>query len=173
VADAVPRIERATAADVPEILGFIRALADYEHLADQVVATEEALRESLFGARPQAEVVFACSGAERVGFALFFETYSTFLGRKGLYLEDLFVKPEQRGRGHGKALLQFLARTAVERGCGRFEWAALDWNAPAIGFYESLGAVQLLEWTTFRLTGDALLRLARSPLPPEGGRGIG
>jgi GNAT superfamily N-acetyltransferase len=171
VARVLPQIERATAADVPEILAFIRALADYEHLSDQVVATEEALRSSLFGERPAAEVVFSRGGADRAGFALFFETYSTFLGRRGLYLEDLFVKPEQRGQGHGKALLQFLARTAVERGCGRFEWAALDWNAPAIGFYEKLGAVKLSEWTTFRLTGDALLRLARSPLPPEEGEG--
>jgi GNAT superfamily N-acetyltransferase len=167
------RIERAVAADVPEILSFIRALAEYERLADHVVATEEDLRESLFGPRPAAEVVFVRAGGERVAFALFFETYSTFLGRRGLHLEDLFVKPAHRGRGYGKALLVHLARVAVERGCGRFEWAALDWNAPAIAFYEKLGAVALDEWRTFRLTGASLEAVARLPQDGEDGGEVG
>jgi GNAT superfamily N-acetyltransferase len=158
-------IESATVGDVPEILRFIRALAEYEHLSEQVVATEEALRESLFGERPAAEVVFVREGGERVGFALFFQTYSRFLGRRGLYLEDLFVKPEHRGRGYGRALLVHLARLAVARGCGRFEWAVLDWNAPAIGFYEKMGAVMLREWRTCRVTGERLDALARLALP--------
>jgi GNAT superfamily N-acetyltransferase len=164
---ATVRIERATAADVPDILAFIQGLAEYERLLDNVVATEERLRDSLFGARPAAEVVFACAGDERVGFALFFETYSTFLAQRGLYLEDLFVKPEHRGQGYGKALLAHLARIALERGCGRFEWAVLDWNAPSIGFYKSLGARPMEEWTTFRLTGDALESLASLDPPPQ------
>ena len=159
-------IERATAADVPDILSFVRALAEYERLADAVVATEEALRETLFGARPAAEVVFARVGDERVGFALFFETYSTFLGQRGLHLEDLFVKPEHRGQGHGKTLLAHLARVAVERGCGRFEWAVLDWNAPSIAFYKNLGAQPMDDWTTFRVTGAALTALARLHATP-------
>jgi len=159
----VADIEPATVADVPDILSFIRALAEYEHLAEHVVATEDALRASLFGPQPAAEVVFVREGDERVGFALFFETYSTFLGRKGLYLEDLFVKPEYRGRGHGRALLVHLSQEAVARGCGRFEWAALEWNTPAIGFYEKLGAVRLTEWRTFRLAGESLEALARLP----------
>ena len=154
-------IESATRADVPEILSFIRALAEYEHLSADVVATEDGLRESLFGQHPCGEVVFARDGGVRVGFALFFHTYSTFLGRKGLYLEDLFVKPEHRGRGYGKALLQHLANVAIERGCGRFEWAVLHWNAPAIGFYEKLGARAMNEWTVYRVTGAALQALAR------------
>jgi len=154
-------IESATRADVPEILSFIRALAEYEHLSADVVATEDGLRESLFGPHPCGEVVFARDGGVRVGFALFFHTYSTFLGRKGLYLEDLFVKPEHRGRGYGKALLQHLANVAIERGCGRFEWAVLHWNAPAIGFYEKLGARAMNEWTVYRVTGAALQALAR------------
>ena len=154
-------IERATAADVPEILAFIRGLAEYERLESSVVATEEKLRESLFGARPAAEVIFVRNGSERVGFALFFETYSTFLGQRGLYLEDLFVKPEHRGLGYGKALLVHLARLAVDRGCGRFEWSVLGWNEPAIGFYRRLGAQPMEEWHLFRLTGAPLEALAR------------
>ena len=160
-------IAPAAESDIPAILSFIRALAEYERLSDAVVATEETLRESLFGARPAAEVVFARVGEERVGFALFFETYSTFLAQRGLYLEDLFVKPEHRGLGYGRALLAHLARMAVARGCGRFEWALLDWNAPAIGFYKSLGARPLDEWTTFRLAGDALARLAALDAAPQ------
>jgi len=154
-------IENATADDVPEILAFIRGLAEYERLGSAVVATEEKLRESLFGPRPAAEVVFVRGHAERVGFALFFETYSTFLGQRGLYLEDLFVKPEHRGRGYGKALLVHLARLAVQRGCGRFEWSVLDWNEPAITFYRGLGAQEMTEWNLYRLTGAPLEALAR------------
>jgi len=160
VSDSGIRIEPATAADVAEILSFIRALAEYERLADRVVATEESLRASLFGERPAAEVVFARAGADRVGFALFFHSYSTFLGQRGLYLEDLFVKPEHRGRGHGKALLAHLARIAIERGCGRMEWMALEWNAPAIEFYRKLGATTLDDWRFFRLPGGRLRALA-------------
>jgi GNAT superfamily N-acetyltransferase len=156
------RIEGARISDSAEVLAMIRALASYEKLSHEVVATEEALRESLFGERPAAEVVLARVGDETVGFALFFHNYSTFLGRKGLYLEDLFVKPEHRGRGYGRALLVHLARLGVERGCGRLEWAVLDWNASAIAFYRSLGAVPLDDWTVFRVTGDGLRRLAET-----------
>jgi GNAT superfamily N-acetyltransferase len=156
------RIEEAGIRDCGEILAMIRALAAYEKLSQDVVATEEALRESLFGERPAAEVVFARVGNENVGFALFFHNYSTFLGRKGLYLEDLFVKPEHRGRGYGRALLAHLARLALGRGCGRLEWAVLDWNAPAIAFYRSLGATPLDDWTVFRVTGAGLRLLAGS-----------
>jgi GNAT superfamily N-acetyltransferase len=155
------RIESATADDVGDVLSMIRGLAEYERLADQVVATEDGLRESLFGPSPAAEVVFARAGGETVGFALFFHNYSTFLGRRGLYLEDLFVRPEHRGRGYGRALLAHLARLAVARNCGRLEWAVLDWNAPAIAFYRSLGAAPLDDWTVFRVTGDRLRELAR------------
>ena len=157
------RIEPARERDVPLILQLIKGLADYEKLAHEVTASEEALHSSLFGQQPAAEVVLAYADAEPVGFALFFHNYSTFLGRRGLYLEDLFVLPEWRGRGAGRALLTHLARLAVERGCGRFEWSVLDWNAPAIRFYQSLGARPMDEWTVFRLTGDALARLAGSP----------
>ncbi len=153
-------IRPATAQDVPAILGFIRALAHYEHLEHEVVATEESLRDTLFGPRPYAEVVFACVDEEPMGFALFFHNYSTFLGKPGIYLEDLFVRPEARGRGLGKRLLTWLAKTTVERDCGRLEWAVLDWNAPSIGFYKSLGAMHKSEWQIFRLTGDALVALA-------------
>ncbi len=153
-------IVSASVSDIPLILSFIRKLAEYEKLSDQVVATEERLREGLFGARPMAEVVLAYLAGEPVGFALFFHNFSTFLARPGIYLEDLFVDPPQRGKGVGKALLIHLAGIAKERGCGRFEWAVLDWNQPAIEFYKGLGAVPQDDWTSFRVTGDALDRLA-------------
>ena len=156
------RIERATERDVPLILRLIKELADYERMADEVVATEDALRQTLFGARPAAEVVVAYVGSEPAGFALFFHNYSTFLAKPGLYLEDLFVVPKFRGRGCGKALLTHLAALAVERNCGRFEWSVLDWNEPAIGFYKKLGAKPMDTWTIFRVTGDALHKLAAS-----------
>ncbi|MDH4458094.1 MAG: GNAT family N-acetyltransferase [Nevskia sp.] len=149
-------IEAATVADVPTILRLIRALAEYERLSHEVVATEDSLRAALFGERPGAECLIAREDGEPVGFALYFHNFSTFLSRRGLYLEDLFVEPAQRGKGYGKALLQRLAHIAVERGCGRLEWSVLDWNAPAIGLYESLGARLLIEWRIFRLTGEAL-----------------
>lgn len=158
-ADALT-IEPAAERDVPLILSFIRKLAEYEKLSHQVAATEALLREWLFGPRPVAEVVIAYLAVEPVGFALYFHNFSTFLGRSGIYLEDLFVDPPHRGKGVGKALLMHLARLASERGCGRFEWAVLDWNQPAIDFYRSLGAMPLDDWTLFRLTGDALDRLA-------------
>jgi GNAT superfamily N-acetyltransferase len=153
-------IRPATPADVPLILRFIRELAEYERLAHEVVATEDGLRDTLFGARPYAEVVIAEEGGEPAGFALFFHNYSTFLGRPGIYLEDLYVRPELRGKGTGRALLAHLARLAVERGCGRLEWWVLDWNEPAIRFYRALGAQPMDDWTVFRVTGDALKRLA-------------
>jgi len=155
------RIVSATARDVPLILYFIRALAEYERLADKVSATEASIREELFGERPSAEAIIAYDGDEPVGFALFFHNFSTFVGRRGLYLEDLFVKPEERGKGVGRRLLNHLAALAKERQCGRMEWAVLDWNEPAIKFYRSLGAAPMDEWTVFRLSGDALERLAR------------
>ena len=148
--------------EVPEVLRFIRELAVYERLEHEVVATEAALRAALFGPRPYAEVAFACLDGTPVGFALFFHNFSTFVGKPGIYLEDLFVRPEARGRGVGRSLLAWLARTALERGCGRLEWAVLDWNEPAIGFYRSLGAADQSEWTTYRLDGPALTRLAES-----------
>ncbi len=154
------RIEAATPADVPTLLTLIRELAAFERLLDEVQATEQQLHEGLFGARPSAEVVVARAGTEVVGFALFFHNFSTFLGKPGLYLEDLFVRQQYRGQGCGEALLRYLARLAVERGCGRFEWSVLDWNQRAIDFYKNLGAVPLAEWTIFRVTGDALTRLA-------------
>ena len=153
-------IRPATEQDVPLIQGFIRDLARYEHLEHEMVATEEGLRKTLFGERRYAEVVFACVGDDPVGFALFFHNYSTFLGKPGIYLEDLFVRPEARGRGIGKRLLAWLAQTAVARDCGRLEWAVLDWNEPSIGFYRSLGAVLKSEWQIFRLSGDPLKALA-------------
>lgn len=154
------RIERATERDLPTILEMIRALAEYERMSDQVVATEAGLRDALFGTKPDAEVILAYADGRPAGFALFFHNFSTFLGRRGLYLEDLFVKPEMRGTGIGKRLLVELARISVERGCGRFEWSVLDWNEPAIGFYKKLGAVPMHDWTIFRVSGDALTRLA-------------
>jgi GNAT superfamily N-acetyltransferase len=152
-------IRSATEADVPLILQFIRDLAIYEKLEHKVIATEETVRRTLFGNPRFAEVVFAEADGKEVGFALFFHNYSTFLGQPGIYLEDLFVKPESRGRGIGKALLAHLAKLARERGCGRLEWAVLDWNTPSINFYKSLGAVPLSDWIVFRLTGEALEKL--------------
>jgi GNAT superfamily N-acetyltransferase len=154
------RIEPAREHDVPLILDLINGLAVYEKLAHEVRATDAGLRASLFGANPAAEVVIAYAGNEPVGFALFFHNYSTFLGKRGLYLEDLFVKPEWRGHGAGRALLTHLAKIAAERDCGRFEWSVLDWNEPAINFYKGLGAKPMDEWTIFRVTGDALSALA-------------
>lgn len=156
------RIEPATAQDVGLILSFIRELAAYERMLGQVVATEDVLREQLFGARPGAEVVIARWEGEPAGFALFFHNFSTFLGQRGLYLEDLFVRPAFRGRGVGRALLAFLARVAMERGCGRLEWSVLDWNEAAIGFYRGLGAAAMSDWTVYRLTGEPLRTLALS-----------
>lgn len=153
-------IRAATEADVALILRFIRDLAEYEKLAHQMVATEDDLRRSLFGPRPYGEVLIGSEGDVPLAFALFFHNYSTFLGKPGLYLEDLFVKPEARGKGYGKAMLKHLARIAHERGCGRFEWWVLDWNEPSIQFYKSLGAIPMDEWTVFRVTGDALTKLA-------------
>jgi len=151
----------ANETDVALILRFIRGLAEYEHLADQVVADEETLRREIFD-RKGAEVLFALENGKEVGFALFFHNFSTFLGRSGLYLEDLFVWPEHRGKGYGKALLRQLAVIAVERGCGRLEWVCLDWNQPSIDFYRSLGAEPQSDWTIYRLTGATLTALAES-----------
>jgi len=155
-------IRPATGRDLPQVLAFIRELAVYERLEDQVLATEADLAAALFAARPYAEVVLGCLDETPVGFALFFHNFSTFLGKPGIYLEDLFVRPEARGLGVGKRLLAWLAHTTLERGCARLDWAVLDWNKPSIGFYLSLGAVAQDEWTTFRLTGAALERLAGS-----------
>ena len=146
--------------DCTLILRFIRGLADYEKMSDQVVATEELLREWIF-VKKKAEVLFICVDDKEVGFALFFHNFSTFLGRAGIYLEDLFVLPEYRNKGYGKALLKKLAQITVSRGCGRLEWACLDWNKPSIEFYKSLGAAVMDEWTTYRLTGDTLMEMAR------------
>ena len=148
----------ATEQDVPLILSFIRSLAEYEHMADEVVATEALLQEWIFEKR-KAEVIFALEDGKETGFALFFHNFSTFLGRAGIYLEDLFVLPEYRGKGYGKGLIQTLARIAVERGCGRLEWWCLDWNTPSIEFYRSLGAVPMDEWTVYRIAGKTLLEL--------------
>lgn len=155
-------IRPATGRDVALILDFIRELAEYERLSHEVVATEGSIREALFGERPFAEVLLAFAGDEPAGFALFFHNFSTFLGQSGLYLEDLFVRPEHRGAGFGRELLIRLARLAVERGCGRLEWSVLDWNEPSIGFYESLGAAAMDDWTVYRLTGGSLEQLAES-----------
>lgn len=145
--------------DVPTIFSLIQGLAEYERLSHEVVGTEELLREHLFGERPYCEVLLAEAAGRAVGFALFFHNYSTFLTRPGIYLEDLFVLPEERGRGYGKALLTALGRLAVERGCGRLEWSVLNWNEPSIRFYKSLGAVPKDEWTINRVSGEALGRL--------------
>ena len=150
---------KAVEGDEGLILSFIKELAEYEHLSDEVIATEELLREWIFH-KNKAEVIFALEGEKEVGFALFFHNFSTFLGRAGIYLEDLFVLKEYRGRGHGKALLKELARIAVERGCGRLEWSCLDWNRPSIDFYLSLGAVPMEEWTVYRVTGATLHDMA-------------
>jgi len=154
------RITSATESDVPAILEMIRELAEYEKLSHVVVATEEQLRHTLFGERPAAEVLLAHWNSEPIGFALFFPNYSTFLAQPGIYLEDLFVKPHARGKGAGLALFIELARIAVTRGCGRVEWAVLDWNEPSIQFYKKLGAIPMDEWTTFRLTREPLAGLA-------------
>jgi GNAT superfamily N-acetyltransferase len=146
------------------ILGFIQALAEFENLTHEVTATEEELRTELFGAAPRAEVLLACEKGTAVGFALFFHNFSTFLSRAGLYVEDLFILPEHRGKGYGRALMLQLAKLARERGCGRFEWAVLDWNQRAIEFYRSLGAEPMSQWIIQRVTGEALERLAERPL---------
>lgn len=153
-------IKSAQQEDVPLILWFIKELAAYERMADKVVATEDGLSESLFGEHPAAEVIIGYSRGEPVGFALFFHNFSTFLGQPGLYLEDLFVKPEFRGQGFGRALLAHLAKLAKQRKCGRLEWWVLDWNESAIKFYRGLGAVAMDEWTVYRVTGEALDKLA-------------
>ena len=153
-------IRTARVEDVLIILQLIRDLATYERAPNEVTATEEQLVEVLFGPRPSAEVLLAFEQDTAVGFAVFFHNFSTWLGRPGLYLEDLFVKPEVRGKGYGRALLVHLAKIARERGCGRMEWAVLDWNDPAIQFYHKLGAAPMDEWTVFRLTGDGIAKLA-------------
>jgi len=154
-------IEPATPDDLPLILALIRELAEYERAPHAVEATEEILGESLFGEEPGAEALIARQGGEPLGFAVYFHNFSTWTGRRGLYLEDLFVRPSARSRGVGKALLTRVAEIAVERGCPRFEWAVLDWNESAIGFYEKLGARPMDEWTVYRMTGDALRGLGR------------
>jgi GNAT superfamily N-acetyltransferase len=154
-------IRPAAPPDVPVVADLIRQLARYEKLEQEVAMTEELLAAGLFGPRPYAEAVLVEEDQRAIGFALFFHNFSTFLARPGIYLEDLFVVPERRGRGIGRALLMHLAKLAVERGCGRLEWAVLNWNRDAIGFYESLGAAPNSEWTVYRLTGEALLRLGR------------
>ena len=156
------QIRPACVEDVPVILQLIRDLATYERAPDEVTATEEQLVEVLFGERPAAEVLLAFEGKSPVGFAVYFYNFSTWLGRPGLYLEDLFVKPENRGKGYGRALLVELAKIAMDRGCGRMEWAVLDWNDSAIQFYRALGAKPMEEWTVFRLTGDGIEKLANA-----------
>jgi GNAT superfamily N-acetyltransferase len=153
-------IRPATVADIPIILELIRALATYERAPNEVTATEDRLNKVLFGEKPVAEVLLAFENETAVGFAVFFHNFSTWLGRPGLYLEDLFVRPEDRGKGYGRALLIHLAKIARERGCGRMEWAVLDWNKPAIQFYRKLGAKSMDEWTVFRLTRDGIAKLA-------------
>jgi len=153
-------IRPATAADVPIILELIRALATYERAPNDVTATEDGLSKVLFGEKPAAEVLLAFENETAVGFAVFFHNFSTWLGRPGLYLEDLFVRPEDRGKGYGRALLIELAKIARDRGCGRMEWAVLDWNEPAIEFYRKLGAKSMDEWTVFRLKRDGIAKLA-------------
>ena len=145
--------------DIPLIINFIKELADYENMSDEVIADEKILEEWIFD-KQKAEVIFPIEDGKEVGFALFFHNFSTFLGRSGIYLEDLYVKPEHRGKGYGKATVKKLASVAVERGCGRLEWSCLDWNKPSIDFYLSLGAVPLSDWTVYRVTGDTLSALA-------------
>ena len=164
-------IRAAAPADVPLVLRFVRDLAAYERSADKVAVDEASMRDALFGARPAAEAVIAEVDGAAVGFALFFHNFSTWVGRSGIYLEDLYVDPHARGSGAGKALLSHVARLAVTRGCERFEWAVLDWNEPAIGFYRSLGAVPMDEWTVYRLTGDALNNVAGGDRPSPSGEG--
>jgi GNAT superfamily N-acetyltransferase len=159
-ADSAIVIRPATIGDVPIVLDMIKALAEYEKLAHQVVATEEQLKASLFGPRPAAEVLLAFAGDRPVGFAVYFQSFSTFLGVPGIYLEDIFVVPDSRGRGIGRRLLSMIASIAVTRGCGRLEWSVLDWNTPAIGFYRKLGSRPMDEWTVHRLTGAALEQVA-------------
>ncbi len=154
-----PEFRRAEPKDTALVLDFIRALAAYEQMEDLVIADEDTLRLWLFD-KQKAEVIFALEDGVEVGFALFFHNFSTFVGKAGIYLEDLFVKPEYRGRGYGKALLKELARIGVERGCGRFEWWCLDWNTPSIGFYKSLGAVPMDEWTTYRMDEETMRKMA-------------
>jgi GNAT superfamily N-acetyltransferase len=156
------RIVSAEQKDIPLILAFIRKLAEYEKLLDKVDADEDTLRTTLFGPHPAAEVIFAYSDDQPVGFAVYFQTFSTFIGRPGIYLEDLFIEPARRSKGIGTALLIYLAQLTVQRGCARLSWAVLDWNQPAIQFYRKLGAVPLDEWTVFELSGAALDRLART-----------
>ena len=156
------RIVPATRQDVPLIITLIKELAEYERLPHEVVATEEILEETLFGQRPAAEVLLAHAGGEPAGYALYFHSFSTFLGRPGLYLEDIYVRPPLRGKGIGKQLLARLAQIAIERKCGRMEWAVLNWNEPSINFYKSLGARPMDEWTVYRLTSSQLQRLADS-----------
>ena len=158
-------IRTATEEDVPLILGFIRELAHYERLEHQVVATEDSLRKTLFGNPRFAEVLIGETDSEPFGFALFFHNYSTFLGRPGVYLEDLYVRPDLRGHGYGRALLARLAAIAIERNCGRVEWSVLNWNEPAIRFYRGLGALPMDQWSVYRITGDALEKLARNERP--------
>ncbi len=153
-------IRRAEAHEAPLVMSFVRELAEYERLSHECVATDEDMRKALFGPRPYAEVVFACLDDEPVGFALFCYNFSTFLARPGIHLEDLFVRPACRGRGVGQKLLAWLARETLARGCGRLEWAVLDWNAPSIRFYDSLGARAMKEWFTYRLAGAALAQVA-------------
>jgi len=164
MASSVPRLEirSATKSDVPVILSFIKKLADYERLSHEMVATEGMLRKTLFGRQRTAEVAIGYYKKEPVGFVLFFPNYSTFLGRPGLYIEDLFVDESHRRRGFGRALLLYVARLASERGCGRLEWSVLDWNEPAINFYKKLGAIPMSEWTVFRVTRESLIRLAKA-----------
>jgi GNAT superfamily N-acetyltransferase len=150
----------ATIADVSTVLEFIKGLAEYEKLSNEVTATEELLKETLFGKNKTADVVIAYDNGLAVGFALYFYNFSTFLGKPGIYLEDLFVRPEQRSKGVGKALLKYVARVAQKNNCGRFEWSVLDWNEPSINFYKSLGAVPMNDWTMYRVTGKALETLA-------------
>ena len=154
-------IRFANANDTETILNFIKALAEYEHMGNEVVATSGLLKEWIFE-KKKAEVIFAVESGKEVGFALFFHNFSTFLGRAGIYLEDLFVLPEYRGKGYGKALLRFLAKTTVERGCGRLEWCCLDWNKPSIDFYLSVGAKPLDDWTIYRMTGEELKDFSES-----------
>jgi len=163
-------IDPARPQDAGLIVALVRELAEYERLLDQVVLTEQDIHRDLFGPRPHAEAVIAREGDEPVGFALWFHNYSTFAGRPGLYLEDLFVRPACRGRGYGEALLRYLARVALERGCARFEWSVLDWNEPALAFYRKLGAVPMDEWTVQRVSGEALEALAQGKSEGAGKR---